>query len=149
MPAVIRHVTVRVLGSERFNRSGCDAGAMIDRPGPLGQLDGYFAAARIAHEYVADLHRELVELDATDDHTRQLLRESAAVVFERMPALTSRLRGLEREWAEQELLDPSAAEHTIERLEVEFAELVPAPTALRGTQNHIAAELLDLVSRAR
>jgi hypothetical protein len=110
---------------------------MIDRPGPLGQLDGYFAAARIAHEYVADLHRELVELDAAGDHTRELLRESAAVVFERMPELTSRLRGLEHKWAEQELLDPPAAERTIERLEVEFAKLIPALTALRTRQNRL------------
>ncbi len=122
---------------------------MIERPGPLGQLDGYFAAARIAHEYVADLHRELVELDAAGDHTRELLRDSAAVTLERMPALTRRLRGLEREWAEQELLDAPAAESTIERLEAGLAELVPALTALRARQNQIAAELLDLVSRAR
>jgi hypothetical protein len=122
---------------------------MIDRPGPLGQLDGYFAAARIAHEYIADLHRELVELDAADDHTRALLRESAAVVFERMPALTGRLRGLEGEWAGQELLDPLAAERTIECLAVELAKQVPALTALRARQNQIAAELLDLASQAR
>ncbi|HYB22917.1 MAG TPA: hypothetical protein VED41_03910 [Solirubrobacteraceae bacterium] len=122
---------------------------MIDRPGPLGQLDGYFAAARIAHEYVADLHRELVELDAADDHTRELLRESAALVFERMRELTNRLRGLESEWAEQELLDPPAAERTIECMEVEFAKQVPALTALRARQNQIAAELLDLASQAR
>jgi hypothetical protein len=137
------------MGSERFNRSGCDAGGMIDRPRPLEQLDGYFAAARIAHEYVADMHRELVELDAADDHTRTRLRESAAVVFDRMPTLTSRLQGLEREWAEQELLDPPAAERTIERLAVELAQLVPALTALRARQNQIAAALLDLINRAR
>jgi hypothetical protein len=122
---------------------------MINRPGPLGQLDGYFAAARIAHEYVADLHRELVELDAADDHTRELLLESAAVTIEQMPALTRRLRGLEREWSEQELLDPPAAERTIKRLESELAQLVPSLRALRDLQNQIAAELLDLISRAR
>lgn len=122
---------------------------MMDRPGPLGQLDGYFAAARIAHEYVADMHRELVELDAAGDHSRELLRESAAVVFERMPGLTSQLRGLERKWSEQELLDPPAAQRTIERLEVELTKLAPALTALRTRQNEIAAELLDLVGRAR
>lgn len=138
-----------VTGDECFDRSGCDAGVMIDRPGPLGQLDGYFAAARIAHEYVADMHRELVELHAAGDHTRELLRESAAVVFGRMPALTSRLRDLGRKWAEQELLDPPAAERTIERLEVELAKLAPALTALRTRQNEIAAELLDIVGRAR
>jgi hypothetical protein len=120
-----------------------------ERPGPLGILDGYFAAARIAHEYVFDLHRGLVELDAADHRTRELLDESAAVALERMPELTRRLRGLEREWAEQELLDPPAAERTIERLDGEVAELVPALAALRARQNQIVAELLDRISRAR
>lgn len=66
-----------------------------------------------------------------------------------MPALTRRLLGLEREWAEQELLDPPAAERTIERLDGEVAELVPALAALRARQNRIVGELLDRLSRAR
>ncbi|HEV3322235.1 MAG TPA: hypothetical protein VG147_08620 [Solirubrobacteraceae bacterium] len=120
-----------------------------ERPGPLGILDGYFAAARIAHEYVFDLHRELVELDAADHHTRELLHEATVVVLDRMPELTRRLRGTEYEWAEQELLDPPAAKRSIERLDGEVAELVPALAALRARQNQIVAELLDRVSRAR
>lgn len=122
---------------------------MTDRPGPLGLLDRYFAAARIAHEYVFDLHRELAELDAADDHTRELVQESAAVALERMPELTRRLGGLEQEWAEQELLDPPAAERTVERLNSEVAAIVPALTALRARQNQIVADLLDRISRAR
>ncbi|HXB63800.1 MAG TPA: hypothetical protein VNV42_02880 [Solirubrobacteraceae bacterium] len=47
------------------------------------------------------------------------------------------------------MLDPLAAQRTIERLEVELAKLVPVLTTLRARQNRIAAELLDLVSRAR
>jgi predicted metal-dependent hydrolase len=73
-----------------------------ERPGPLRILDSYFAAARIAHEYVSDLHRELVELDLANEHTRELMHESAAVTLERMPALADRMHGLEREWDEQE-----------------------------------------------
>jgi hypothetical protein len=122
---------------------------MTTRPGPLGRLDGYFAAARIAHEYVSDLHRELVELDGSDTHTRELLRESAAVALERMSALTYPLRDLEHQWAEQELLDPPAAAHTLERLDNELAELAPGLAALRARQDQIAAELFELTSRAR
>lgn len=122
---------------------------MTDRPEPLALLDSYFAAARIAHEYASDLQRELVELDLADDHTRELVHESAAVALEQMPALTKRLGGLEREWAEQDLLDVSGAERTIERLEREVADLSPALVALRARQNQIVAELLDLTSRAR
>lgn len=122
---------------------------MTDRPGPLGLVDGYLAAARIAHEYVFDLLRELAELDVADDHTRDLLHESAAVALERMPELTRRLRGLEREWSEQELLDPPAAERTLERLISDVAALVPALAALRTRQNQIVADLLDRISQAR
>jgi hypothetical protein len=115
----------------------------------LGLVDGYLAAARIAHEYVFDLLRELAELDVADDHTRDLLHESAAVALERMPELTRRLRGLEREWSEQELLDPPAAERTLERLISDVAALVPALAALRTRQNQIVADLLDRISQAR
>lgn len=69
-----------------------------ERPEPLGILGGYFAADRIAHECVFDLHGELVQLDAAD-HSRALLRESAAVALERMPELARRLHGTERKWA--------------------------------------------------
>jgi hypothetical protein len=121
---------------------------MTDRPQPLRRLDGYFAAARIAHEYISDLHRELVELDAADEHTRELLHESVSVTLERMPTLTRRLRALERQWAEQELLDPSTAERTIRQLEDDLAAVMPAIAELRARQNQIAAELLDRASRA-
>jgi hypothetical protein len=122
---------------------------MSARPEPLAQLDSYFAAARIAHEYADDLHRELVELYVADGRTRELLHESAAIALERMPGLTSELHEMEREWAEQELMDPPAAERTVERLEGALAELVPALRTLRARQDQIIAELLDLVSRAR
>lgn len=52
---------------------------MPNLPGPLDQLDLYFAAATIAHELANDLHRELVELAADDADTRELLRESASI----------------------------------------------------------------------
>jgi hypothetical protein len=120
----------------------------FDRPGPLEIADRYLAAAMIAHEYVSDLHRELVELDAADENTRNRLRESAAVALERMPELIRRLRPLEREWAEQELLAPTAAEDTIERLESSLVELMPTIIGLRARQDEIAAELLDLIGRA-
>lgn len=121
---------------------------MTGRPQPLRRLDGYFAAARIAHEYISDLHRELVELDAADKHTRELLHESVSVTLERMPTVTRRLRVLESRWAEQELLDPSTAKRTIRHLEDDLAEVMPAIAELRARQNQIAAELLDRVRRA-
>jgi hypothetical protein len=120
-----------------------------DRPRPPALVDRYFAAARIAHEYVYDLHRELVELGAADDHTRELLAESAAMVFERMPNLTQRCRELERLWAEQAVLHPPASRGTVERLERDLAEVAPALVTLRARQNEIVAELRDLTEKRR
>ncbi len=121
---------------------------MTDRPESLRLLAGYFVAARIAREYVWDLYRELAEHDGADSHARKLLHESASIAIEQMPALTRQLRGLESEWAEQELLDPPAAERTIERLEGDLAELVPTLAARRVRQNQIVAEILDRISQA-
>jgi hypothetical protein len=120
-----------------------------DRPEPLEIVDRYFLAARIAHEYAGDTYRQLVELDAADDQTRKLLGESAAVVLERMPQLTREWRSLEREWAEQELLDPPKAERTTQALVIRFAEFGPALRALRVRQDEIVAELVNLLGRAR
>jgi hypothetical protein len=122
---------------------------MRDRFASLELLDRQMAAATIAHEAAADLHRELVELGADDDHAGALLGESAALALERIPALARPLRGSASEWAEQELLDPPAAERTAERLEADVRELLPAFAELRARQNQIVAQLLDLVGRAR
>jgi uncharacterized protein (DUF2267 family) len=121
---------------------------MTERPEPLETLDRYFLAATIAHEYAADLHHELAELHADDAHTRKLLSESAEVVLKRMPRLTRGLRILEREWGEQELLDPHQAEHTVEVFRAGLADLEPELTALRARQDEIVAELAELVGRA-
>jgi hypothetical protein len=122
---------------------------MAERPGPLLQLDRYFAAATIAHEYIADLHRELVALGEDDEQTREALGESAAVVLERMPALTGELRRLEREWSEQRLVDPSRAERTLGAIEAALPEVEAELDALRTRQDDIAIELRERVKRAR
>lgn len=116
---------------------------------PLDLADRHLAAATIAHEYAYDLHRELVELNAADERSRALLSESATLALERMPELIRPLRPLEREWAEQDLLDPLAAEDTIKRLEAGLAEIMPTIAGLRARQDQVAAELVDLVDRAR
>jgi len=122
---------------------------MADRPEPLEIVDRHLLAARIAHEYAFDRHRQLVELDAADDYTRKLLAESAAVALQEMPGLTRDWRVLEREWFEQELLDPSKLDRTTHALTTRFAELAPALNELRARQDKIVAELVDLLNRAR
>lgn len=122
---------------------------MTERPEALEQVDRYFLAARIAHQYAAGIHRQLVELDADGAHTRKLLSESAAVVLQRMPRLTREWRTLEREWYEQELLDPPKAERTMHVMEARFGELGLALRTLRARQDEIIAELVDILDRAR
>lgn len=122
---------------------------MVERPEPLGRLDRYFAAATLAHEYIADLHRELTALHHDSERTRELLRESAAMVVSRMPELTRELRRLALEWGEQQLLDPPQAERTLGAIEAGLTEVEPELSALRGRQDEIAAELRERIDRAR
>jgi hypothetical protein len=122
---------------------------MTDRPAPLRLLDHHFAVSGILHAYAFDLRRELLELGGDDDSARKLVQESAAVTLERMPELARELRSLELEWDQQELLDPPAAECTLDRLADLLAGLAPEFAALRGRQDQVIAELLDLVRHAR
>jgi|GEM_PF-4860483 hypothetical protein len=87
--------------------------------------DRYFLAATIVHEYANDLHCELAEMHADDVHARKLLSESAAVVLKQMPRLARELRSVEREWEEQELLDPAQAGRTAHSLGARWADLAP------------------------
>jgi hypothetical protein len=121
---------------------------MSERPEPLKQLDAYFAAATIAHEYIADLHLELARLNQDNDPTRGLLREAADAALTRMPELTRELRRLERLWDEQQLLDPPLAEKTLETIEREFSEVEPELSAIRQRQDEVARELQELVNNA-
>lgn len=122
---------------------------MAEQPQPIQRLDEIFGAARLAHEYVADRHRELVELDADDDRSRRLLAESAAVVVQQMPRRSARLRRLAGEWAEHDLLDPQQAERTAANLASALAHIEPALSSLLARQRVIASELTDRVQAAR
>ncbi len=122
---------------------------MTERPAPLKLLDHHFAASEILHAYAFDLSRELLELGSDYDRARGLVQESAAVTLERMPELAGPLRSLELEWAEQELLDPPAAERTLDRIADRLAGLAPEFAALRMRQDQVVAELLALIRDAR
>lgn len=122
---------------------------MTERPDPFAALDRYFAAATIAHEYVADLHLELAALGRESGHTRALLGESAAVVTERMPALTRELRQLGDEWETQNLLDPPQAKRTLQLAEARRIEAEPELSTLRARQDAIVVEMRGLLERAR
>lgn len=103
----------------------------------------------VAHEYVARVHRRLVELDANDAHSRELLRRSAVLILQQMPALVGELRELEREWDLQQLLDPDAAQRTIASFTSRLAEIEPVLAQLRAQQDEIAAEMRTRLQAAR
>jgi hypothetical protein len=121
---------------------------MTARPACLALVDGYVAGATIAHEYAFGLHRKLVAVNADDDRSHELLRESVAVTLE-VSTVVQRLYGLENKWIEQDLLDPPEAERTAQLLNDCVAELVPELAALRDRQGKIVSELVDLVSNLR
>jgi hypothetical protein len=120
-----------------------------DRPESFELVDRYLGAAKIAHEFAFNRHRQLVELDAADDHTRTLLAESAAIALQDIPALVRSWHALEREWFEVELLDPAKLDDKTQALTVRFGELDPALHALRVRQDAIVAQLVDLLDNAR
>ena len=66
-----------------------------------------------------------------------------------MPRLARGLRGLGREWEEQELLDPAQTERTARSLRARWADVAPELAALRARQDAIVAELAELRGRAR
>jgi hypothetical protein len=119
-----------------------------DRPEPLARLDLLFEAARIAHETSFGLHRRLVALGADDDHTRRLLAESAAIALENLAAVTAQARQLATRWEEQSVLNPEAADRTVQDVRAELDRAEPALGRLRARQREIARELGSRLAKA-
>lgn len=122
---------------------------MPSRTRALEQLDSYFAAAMIAHGYVADVRRKLTALGHAGGETLALVHESAAITTQQMPELAGELRILERELATQELLDPVAADATRRKIGTVFARVEPDLRALRERQDEIARTLRNQLDEAR
>lgn len=121
---------------------------MSERPEPVASLDLLFEAARIAHEASFELHRRLVKLEADDDHTRDLLHESARLALYDLPAATDQARQLADRWREQSLLDPAAADQRVRDLRAELDRLWPDLDRIRGRQREIARALRTRVGEA-
>lgn len=115
---------------------------------PLERLDAYFAAARIAHEVIWDLHEELTLLGKSDEHTREQLRRAARVAAVEMPDVARKALKLRRQLAEQQLLDPSAAQQTLLSLRAELERIEPELKELRALQNEVAREFRRLIDGA-
>lgn len=114
---------------------------MAARPEPLARIDRYFAAARIAHEAIWDLHHELVTREGADKRTRELLCAAARIATVDMSHVSAQVRRLDALWSEQELLDPAAAADTLSALAAEVDRVEPQLARLRARQDEIASEL--------
>src|SRR5438093_9800847 len=64
--------------------------------------------------------RQLAARGAADDHVRQLVFDSAQIVFGELTALTRTARQLAGRWIDESVLDPTAAEQTLRSLDAEL-----------------------------
>lgn len=122
---------------------------MKGRPEPLARLDLVFETARIAHETIFGLHRRLVMLEADDEGTQGLLRESARITLGDLRALTADARGLAARWDEQSLLAREEADRTLQATRAELERLEPDLQRLRLRQQEIARDLHSRLTEAR
>lgn len=122
---------------------------MTYTPEPLARLDLLLSAARLAHEVIFDLQNELTARGAAGEATSALLRESAAIALEELPAVLAEARRLAARWQEQSVLDPDEAGRTVNALQAELDRAEPRLQALRGRQRRIARDLQSRLDRER
>lgn len=122
---------------------------MSEVPGPLRRLNVLLEALAFAHETIYDLHSELVRADRATLISRGLLAESAQIVLQNTGEASASARALARQWHEQSVLDPRAAEHTALKLETELAHAQSILRELLARESAIAAELRALAAETR
>lgn len=105
------------------------------------------SAARIAHETIFDLRRELVQDGLDDEKSRELLGEAAAIATSAMPQLSAVGQGLQLRWQDERLLDPVAAAATYEELAAEVERVEPALVEQLERLRGIAGELQAMLKR--
>lgn len=118
---------------------------MADPPSSFERLTRLVDVATLAHGAIFELHRELVELDRADDHTRKLLAETASLAVIEIPRLYKPAGQLHATWLEQDLLGAPDAGATRRLLEHSAALAVAQVEGVRARQNAIAAELRRLI----
>lgn len=89
---------------------------MPELPNPIRRLDAVFSASLIAHEAIFEMRRELVGIGRAGRAAAELLEESARLTLIDLPEITVRARRLTARWDEQSLLDPAAAQATLQEL---------------------------------
>lgn len=120
-------------------------GRVPERPAAIKRLDALFSAAMIAHEAIFEMRRELIANDRGNAEQAGLLEESAQIVTGKLPGLTTRVRQLSGEWAEQSLLHPEGAEQTLGEVEAELEHIEPEVQSLLSRQREIAARLRSML----
>jgi hypothetical protein len=122
---------------------------MAEPPEPVAALDHYLATTTVAHEAIWELRSSLLAAGRDDDRIDRLFAEAAELMVGEQSRLLREARRLRALWAEQELLDPDAAEQTVARLTDELERLEPSLRTLRTRQNEIARDLRRLVEDDR
>jgi hypothetical protein len=118
-------------------------------PEPLRRLNVLLEALAFAHETIYDLHSELVRADRATPISRGLLAESAQIVLQNTGEASASARALARQWHEQSVLDPRAAERTTLKLKTELAHAQSILRELLARESAIAAELRALAAETR
>ena len=118
---------------------------MPERPPAIKRLNGLLGAARIAHEAIFEMRRELIAGDRGNPEQARLLEESARIVTTELPGLSATSRQLSAKWAEQSLLDPKGAEKTLGELKTELARTEPKAKSLLDREREIAARLRSML----
>jgi hypothetical protein len=122
---------------------------MPNRPQELEIVERLTASADSNHLFAFRLHRELLQLNADTGHARDLLGQSAAIIFKDLPMLIADLRVLGAQWSEVELLDPANLDPVARAIQDRYAELHLELQALTDRQDQIISDLLALLRRAR
>lgn len=114
---------------------------MAEPPSPIARLDDYLATVTIAHEAIWELRTALVVLGNEDERVERLFTEAADLAVVEVPRQLRQARRLRRRWDEQTVLDPAAADDTLELLAEELQRIDSDLVVVRTRQDEIAREL--------
>lgn len=113
---------------------------------PLGRIDALMDTISRAHLVIFTLHRQLVGSGDAADRARELLRESASILFEQAPEVARAPRNAARDHGLRQLLDPDALlDDEAAKRAISSAEA--ALTRLLRRQQAIAGELSAIIDR--
>lgn len=113
---------------------------------PLNRIEAMVEIIYAAHASIFAQHRRVLDLDRDEARTRELLRESAHIVFQRAPAAAREARTIAQDHAIGEILNPkgtgdsAALDRAVRTAEATLSDLL-------RRQEAIADELAALIEQ--